>query len=403
MAATVPGTWLLDDAMVDGPYPLYRRLLTDAPVWRAGDSDVFVVSSFDLLSEASRRVEDFSSNLKYLLYRDNRGLPGRFAHGPSGLHVLATADPPHHAVHRRLMLPAFTPARLAVLEQMIGDLTTTLLRSALAGERTEFMSAVANLVPIEVVISLVGFRGSDPHKLLEAAFASTDILAGAISLETLQARTQFSTETAAWIAQQLAVTIETPGADGILGYLVAGVRNGEIDGLSAMAILHILLSAGGESTTSLIGNAVRILAEDADLQQRLRLDPASVPAFLEEVLRLEAPFRHHMRWVPKSTTLGEVMIPEGSTVLLMWAAANRDPAKFERPDDLVLERPRRHVTFGSGIHTCLGNALARLEARVIIQALLRSTTSIELDPDRPPQRVRSLAVNRYQDLPLIMH
>lgn len=169
-----------------------------------------------------------------------------------------------------------------------------------------------------------------------------------------------------------------------------------------MAILHILLSAGGESTTSLIGNAVRWLAEDAALQQRLRADTALVPAFVEEVLRLEAPFRHHMRWAPNTTTLGDVTIPAGSTILLMWAAANRDPAKFERPDDLMLERPRRHLTFGSGIHTCIGNVLARMEARVVLQVLLRLTNGFMLDAERPPQRVKSLAVRRHHELSLLL-
>jgi cytochrome P450 len=401
MATPIPGALLLDDAIIDSPEPFYRRLVAEAPVWRVGDSEVFTVSSYALLTEAAGRVEDFSSNLKYLLYRDDRGLPARHVHGPSNLQVLATADPPQHAVHRRLMLPAFSPARLAALEPFIGEVTARLVEAALPGGATEFMSAVANRVPIEVVIALIGFKDGDPDALLKAAFASTDILAAAISRETLEERTALSTETALWIAQQLEAAIREPG-DGVLGGLALGVRAGEIDGFSALAILHILLSAGGESTTSLIGNAVRILAEDADLQQRLRADPAQVPAFVEEVVRLEAPFRHHMRWVPKTTMLGDVEISEGATVLLMWGAANRDPDRFERPDEVILARPRRHVTFGSGIHTCLGNALARLEARVVLQTLLRLTGEVALDPAQPARRVNSLAVRRYEELPLLL-
>jgi cytochrome P450 len=87
----------------------------------------------------------------------------------------------------------------------------------------------------------------------------------------------------------------------------------------------------------------------------------------------------------------------------MWAAANRDPEKFERPDELLIERPRRHVAFGSGVHTCLGNGLARLEARVVLQTLLRLTAAIELDGSCPPSRVKSLAVRRFESLPLVLH
>jgi len=400
-AASIPGALLLDDATIETPYAFYRRLVAEAPVWQAGDGEVFVVSGYDMLVEAARRVDDFSSHLKYLLYRDEHGLPRRYDHRPSNLHVLATADPPDHAVHRQLMLPAFTPARLAALEKFVEQLCEGFVQSALAGGRTEFMTTVADRIPIEVVSALIGFQESDPDALLRAAFASTDILAGAIARDELVARTRFSSETALWIVKQLEAASREPSA-GILGGLAAGVREGKIDGLSAMAILHILLSAGGESTTSLIGNAVRLLAEDEGLQQRLRADATLVPAFVEEVLRLEAPFRHHMRWVPDTTTLGDVTIPAGATVLLMWAAANRDPAKFEHPDELILERPRRHVTFGSGIHTCIGNVLARMEARVVLQTLLRLTKAFVLDPERPPKLVKSLAVRRHKGLSLLL-
>lgn len=400
-ASSIHGDLLLADDTIESPYPFYRRLVADAPVWRADDSDVFVVSGYDEIVEAARRVHDFSSHLKYLLYRNEHGLPARYGHGAFNLHVLATADPPDHALHRSLMIPAFTPARLAALETLVGSVTEALVQSALPGGRTEFMSTIADRVPIEVVSALIGFQGSDPDALLQAAFASTDILAGAITRDELEARTKFSTETSLWIAQQLEAAIRQPG-EGILGGLAVGVRGGAIDGFSAIAVVHILLSAGGESTTSLIGNAVRFLAEDQALQQRLRDDATLVPAFVEEVLRLEAPFRHHMRWVPAATTLADTPIPAGSTVLLMWAAANRDPARFERPDELILERPRRHVTFGSGVHTCIGNALARMEARVVLQTLLRLTESFGLDADRPPERVKSLAVRRHQQLSLIL-
>lgn len=142
-ASSIRGELLLDDNTIENPYPFYRRLVADAPVWQAGDADVFVVSGYDALAEAARRVEDFSSHLKYLLYRTEDGLPARYPHGPADLHVLATADPPDHAVHRRLMIPAFTPARLAALETLVAELTENLVRSALARGRTEFMSTIA--------------------------------------------------------------------------------------------------------------------------------------------------------------------------------------------------------------------------------------------------------------------
>jgi cytochrome P450 len=145
---------------------------------------------------------------------------------------------------------------------------------------------------------------------------------------------------------------------------------------------------------------VRLMAENQDLQQQLRQQPELVPRLAEEALRLESPFRNLMRSVHKDTTLGGVDIPAGATILLMWGAANRDPAAFEHPDELVLDRPRNHVAFGRGIHTCVGAPLARLEARVVLTVLLERTSNITLDPDSAPVWVDSLQVRRHERLPV---
>jgi cytochrome P450 family 144 len=170
----------------------------------------------------------------------------------------------------------------------------------------------------------------------------------------------------------------------------------------ACIILQTLLSAGGESTTSLLGNSVRLLAEHQDVQSALRARPDLIPAFVEESLRLESPFRFLFRSTAKDTHLGDVPIPAGSTVLLFWGAANRDPAAFRQPDDIDLNRrlPRRHVAFGRGIHHCVGAPLARLEGQIVVRCLLERTRAIELDPDESPRWFDSLQVRRHEFLPI---
>jgi cytochrome P450 len=204
-----------------------------------------------------------------------------------------------------------------------------------------------------------------------------------------------------WIAEQLASAVMLPDTD-LLGAVAGGVNAGVFSEVEAHVILHTLLSAGGESTTSLLGNAVRILAEQPDLQQHLRQNPDQIPTFVEEALRLESPFRYLMRSVPSDTTLGGVDIPAGATVLLLWGAANRDAAEFARPDEIDLQRdiPRRHLSFGRGIHYCVGAPLARVEARNVLTVLLERTRSITLDPERPPRWVDSLMVRRHDELPI---
>jgi cytochrome P450 len=250
-----------------------------------------------------------------------------------------------------------------------------------------------------VISRLIGFRNSDPDRLLRAAFDSTLLLGSTLSREQLVELVMRSQEIQAWVGEQLAAAANEPGED-ILTSIGRGVEAGSLDIRSGITILHTLLSAGGESTTSLLGNAVRLMAENQDLQQRLRQEPELIPKLAEEALRLESPFRNLMRSVHQDTALGGVDIPAGATVLLMWGAANRDPAAFEDPDELVLDRPRHHVAFGRGIHTCVGAPLARLEARIVLTVLLERTSSITLDPDRPPSWVDSLQVRRHERLPV---
>ena len=398
----IPGTMLLEAAVVDEPYGFYRRLLAEAPVWRVPGTPVVIVSSFAAVTEATNRVEDFSSNLRGLLYRTDDGLPGvlPFDVGEDA-NALATADPPMHTVHRKAVFPELVGRRMATLRPEIEELAETHMEAALTRTPVEFMDDIANAIPIRVVSKLIGFHDEDPDELLATVFGSTALLAATESVDEIYALMERSLAVYGWMSEQL----ERPGdsaVDGILGAVSSVIAAGDLDLAVGLTILHTLLSAGGESTTSLLGNAAHMLAAKPELQRRLRDEPALVAPFIEEMLRLESPFRYHLRHVPRTTELGGVTIPAGSTMLLFWGAANRDPAEYERPDEVVLDRPspRHHLAFGRGIHLCVGAPLARLEAEVILMQFLRRTTDFTLDPARPPTLMRSLMVRRFTSLPL---
>jgi cytochrome P450 len=402
MTHGISGTLLLDPKVIDDPYPFYRELHAHAPVWEIPGTGLFTVATFRLVAEAAGRVEDFSSNLRCLLYRDAAGAPGRLSFGDAGAQALATADPPAHALHRSTVFPELVAKRMATLEPDIADLASVCVTRALdSGTPVDFMTRIGNVVPITMTSRLIGFHDADIDQLLSAAFESTAMLGSALSYDELMELINRTGEIQTWLAGQVATAKQEPGDD-ILGAVARGVNDGVFGDLEAASILHILLSAGGESTTSLLGNAVRLLAEDQDLQQHLRRSPEQIPRFVEETLRLEPPFRYHMRHVPKDTTLGGVDIPAGATVLLLWGAANRDAAEFERPDEVNLERrvPRLHMAFGRGIHHCVGAPLARIEARTVLTVLLERTAGITLDPEDPPQWAKSLMVRRHEQLPV---
>jgi cytochrome P450 len=390
---------LLDPAVLQNPYDFYATLRAQAPVWLVPGTDVVAVSTFALLSEAVARPEDFSSTMRCLLYRDRDGLPARLDFGEAAMPTLATADPPVHTTHRRAVFPELVARRMRTLEDDIRVLSATAVKRALDDGRFDFMATIGNVVPITVVAKLIGFRDIDAMQLLEAAFDATTMVGGTMSMDELNALVARTETIEAWIADQIAGSGE--GAEE--GILLAVRRALDADALhmgEATIILHTLLSAGGESTTSLLGNAVRMLAEDPALQQRLREKPQDLDVFVEEALRLESPFRQMMRSVPHDTTLGGVDIASGSTVLLLFAAGNRDGAQFDDPDriDLTRDSPKRHLAFGHGIHFCVGAALARIEARAVLGAILEQTRDFTLDPDRGPHWVDSLLVRRHSQL-----
>jgi cytochrome P450 len=390
---------LLDPMVLADPYDFYRTLREQAPVWPVPGSDVVAISTFALLSEAVARPDDFSSTMRCLLYRNEDGLPARLDFGDAATPTMAAADPPVHTTHRRAVFPELVARRMRALEDDIRALSATTVASALRDNTFDFMATIGNVVPITVVAKLIGFRDTDPMQLLQAAFESTTMVGGTMPLEQLNDLVTRIGVIQEWIADQV-----TAAGDGDEETILLAVRRALDAGTLVMGevktILHTLLSAGGESTTSLLGNAVRMLAEDPALQQRLRDRPEDIDLFVEEALRLESPFRQMMRSVPHDTTLGGFDIAEGSTALLLFAAGNRDPAQFANPDsvDLTRESPKRHLAFGHGIHFCVGAALARIEARSVLTELLVQTQGFALDPD--PQWVDSLLVRRHEQLHL---
>src|SRR6195256_4290727 len=259
---------LLHPDVLEEPYDFYRTLRTDAPVWAVPGTDVITVSTFDLITEAVGRPEDFSSRISSLLYRDDEGLPARLAFGGAAPPTLAAADPPLHTTHRKAVFPELVARRMLTLEGDIRALCATAVDDALRDDPFEFMSAVGNVVPITVVAKLIGFRDIDPAQLLEAAFDSTAMIGGTMAFDRLNELVTRIGAIQEWIGEQVAGTTESDD-DGILLAVRRALDAGTLQEVEVQIILHTLLSAGGETTSSLVGNAVRLLADDPELQQRL--------------------------------------------------------------------------------------------------------------------------------------
>lgn len=369
------GTEALQD-----PYPLYARMRDHSPVHRIGDSPFYAVCGWDAVGEVVARVEDFSSNLTATMVFHQDGTVTPFDMGPLGgpQHALATADDPVHDAHRKLLLPHLSAKRIRVIEEFAEATAIQLWSEGLVDGRIEWMGAMANRLPMMVVARLLGLPEHDVDDLIRLGYATTTLLDGVVNPAQLEAAGTAAMELGRYVMEHFAMAGEHP-APGLMGDLAARYASGELEQLPALAIMLTLFSAAGESTASLLGSAAWILATRSDIQQKVRSHPGLLGALIEETLRYESPFRGHYRHVVADTTLAGVDVPAGSRLLLMWGAANRDPRQFDGPDEFRLDRSggRGHIAFGKGAHFCVGAALARLEARIVLRTLLEQTTWIE--------------------------
>lgn len=265
------------------------------------------------------------------------------------------------------------------------------------------MSAIAEPLPMLMVTRLLGVADEQAGVLKAKGYAAVELIGGfvtAAEAPDLRAKlVELGPAIEALSAQRRAAE---PDATTITGLCALALADGEIDELEAIGILAILLAAGGESTTSLLGAGARVLAERPGLQARLRAEPALIPTFVEEACRIDPPFRGHYRRVVTDTTLGGVALPAGSRLVLAWPAANRSDDLEGDQIDLGRPNPRQHLGFGWGLHLCIGAALARMEARLTFEQLLARTRSVTLDPDAELRHHPSLMVRRLTRLPLVL-
>ncbi|NQX89302.1 MAG: cytochrome P450 [Halioglobus sp.] len=392
--------------VIESPQALNERLRECAPLARVGRSGFHLVSSWDLIDEVLQREEDFSANLTGVLYEESAGKPGVFElpGAPEGAaSVIATADEPRHAVHRALIQPRFT-GKVSGMEVLVRQWAREVLTPLFEQGGGDIIPASEQL-PARVVAHLLGLPEGDLDHFRRWSMLGGDLLAGQITGDRLHHLAGETKEMQDYLARFLDVALANPrsGSEEPLMHLLAlGMSEGEISREEALGIATVLFGAGGESTAALIGSCFKWLSEDRSLAEKLRQQPSDIPRFVEEVVRLEPPFKFHYRVVRRGCELGGYALCEGDRLMLSWAAVNRDPDRFERPDELRLDRKhsKLHMGFGRGPHFCIGAVLARLEGKVMVEELLSATRRIAPSPDVSPVYTKSIFVRRLERLHL---
>ncbi|MFW0790520.1 cytochrome P450 [Gordonia sp. CPCC 205333] len=393
---------LFSPTALDDPYPVLAELRAQSPVHHLLEQDLYLVVDHQAVRAAVGMPEVFSSNIVGVLQRGDTGVSFAAARS-AGSDVLATADAPVHAAHRGLVRKRFDRRNVVQMKAEIDSLIEPRVAALVSSGGGDWMKSVAAHLPVRVIAGVLGLPPEDSDRLAAWSDNAVELLAGTTHDARMGEVTAGIVEFAGYLRGQLIARFSRcSGGISIIDSVAAAVTRDELTEDQGVLFLIQLVTAGSESTTSLIGNAVRILGLDADLQRDVRADPTRVSALVEEALRLESPFRGHFRVTTEPVQLAGFDLPDQARLMLLWGSANRDTTVFDQPDILSLDRPnaKAHNSFGSGIHFCIGAHLARLEAQCAVSALLDATT--EFATINQASYVPSLFIRRLETLDLTL-
>jgi cytochrome P450 len=352
----------------DDPYPLWRRLRDEAPVYRNDRFDFYALSRFEDIEAAHRDAETFSSNHGTTLET--------MSPQPQDTAMIIWLDPPKHTTLRKLVSRAFTVRRVTVLEDRIREICAELLDAQVGSGGFDYVQDFSAILPPTVISILLGVPRSEREELrrvVDNVFHMEEGvgMANEVSLAAL-------TELGQRLGTHFADRRVNPRDDVFTDLVTAEVADEETgeprrltdEELASFGIL--LFSAGSETVARHLGWAASVLDEYPEQRAELARNPALLPGAVEEILRYEPPSPVNARWTTKDVTLRDATIPSGSRVILITGSAGRDERRYPRPDALdIHRRVDLHMTFGYGIHFCLGAALARREGRIGLEETLR--------------------------------
>ena len=386
------------------PFPLYAQAHTIGPVSAitgnsflacgyAAVNQVLRDSGFGMADSARPRPEDPDQLVDHSL--------------PSMSRSILRANPPDHGRMRSLMTQVFTPRRVAALqpaiENAVDHLLDHLAETGADGRPIDFMDRFAFPLPVTVICELLGVAPADRHRFRPLAADLTEILELSAAASGLGPADAAARELAAYFAHLVGERRAAPDDD-LVSALVAArdADDGRLSDEELLANLILLLVAGFETTTNLLGNGLAIVLDRPGLHTALRAGRIPISGFIEEVLRYDSPVQVTTRRArADDLAIGDISIPRGSEVILLVGAANRDPDRYHDPDRFDPTRTDvKPLSFGAGPHICIGNSLARLEATVAFSRLVARFPALTAAADQQPTRRDRLVLRGYQTLPV---
>jgi cytochrome P450 len=397
MTATEPGVYYdpFDFEIDTDPYPVWKRLREERPLYYNERYDFYALSGFDDVERALVDWRTYSSAKGTVLELIKSGMDI-----PPGSIIFE--DPPDHDLHRGLLSRVFTPRKMGAIEPKVREFCARCLDPLVGTGGFDFIHDLGAQMPMRTIGMLLGIPEQDQEELRDRIDEGLRLREGTMPDPAAQESRDQSNAFAEYIDWRA----EHPSDDLMTELLLAEYE--DVDGDrrrltrdEVLAYVNLLAAAGNETTTRLIGWTGKVLAENPDQRRELVEDRSLVPKAIEELLRFEPPSPVQARYVTSDVEHHGQVVPEGSAILLLNASGNRDERKFADPDRFDIHRRiDHHLAFGYGTHFCLGAALARLEGRIALDEVLARFPAWEVDWDNAVQ-ARTSTVRGWESLPVV--
>jgi cytochrome P450 len=375
------------------PFPVYEAMRQSHPVYFDPQRENWNVFCYEDVQRVLSDYETFSSQFR----GEKRSTDTQ---QPFAASIIST-DPPRHRQLRSLATQAFTPRAVEALAPRITAIVQEHLDQVSAAGKMEVIHDLAYPLPVIVIAELLGIPSQDRERFKRWSDFAVQSANFEEDLDIQRFMGTEMMEMGMYFMSMIAQRRQVPGDDLISGLLNASIEGEHLSQIELLGFCVLLLVAGNETTTNLLGNAMATFADHPNQWQELRAHPELVPTAIEEVLRYRSPVQAMFRFSKKESMLQGQKVPANSHLIAWIGSANHDGSMFPKPEQFDMKRnPNKHIGFGNGIHYCLGAPLARLEAKIALGAMLERFSSFQLTAGASLKRQPSLIVFGLHDVPI---
>ena len=376
--------------------PVFKRLRDEAPVIAQEVEDlgrVWHVTRFEDIMAVDTNHDDFSSEGSIVATDQEEDFP---------LPMFIAMDPPKHDQQRREVSGVVAPKNLASMEQLIRGRCRDILTSLPRGETFNWVDLVSIELTTQMLATLFDFPFEDRRRLTRwSDVATADDQSGIVESE--DARRAELVECLTYFTELWNQRVNAPPSNDLISMLAHGESTKNMDPMEYLGNLILLIVGGNDTTRNSISGGVRFLNEHPAEFEKLKANPGLIPNMVPEIIRYQTPLAYMRRTTTKSVTIGDQSIPEGERILMWYASGNLDERAIDNPEAFLIDRARsrQHLSFGFGIHRCMGNRLAEMQLRILWEEILDQFAHIELVGQ--PEHVNSNFVKGYSSLPVVAH